>query len=318
MTVPTQTFTAFTESPKCASNIRAAAPARTYRGRFAPSPTGRLHRGSLAAALASWLDARAHDGSWVLRIEDIDPPRDIPGAGEDIIRTLGRLGMTSDEPVVWQHARHGAYEAALKQLEARGFVFGCACSRKEISEAAARLGLSKNVYPGTCRTGTNGRPVRTLRFRVSNETVRFTDRWCGVFEQNVEAAVGDFVLKRADGFWAYQLAVVVDDSDAGITDIVRGSDLIDNTPRQILLYRALSVDGKTTRTPRYMHLPLVLNDCGKKLSKQQGAVPLNDDNLLGELEIAFEHLGFPKIGADSIPAFYKAALPLWARKWRTD
>lgn len=283
---------------------------RSYRGRFAPSPTGRLHAGSLAAALASWLDARAHSGAWILRIEDIDPPRDIPGAGESFIEDLARFGMTPDEPVVWQHDRYPAYEAALERLQAAGLVFGCACSRKEILAADARLGLPLGVYPGTCRAGTGGRAARSLRFRVPSGEVSFTDRWCGRFSQDVEHEVGDFVLRRADGLWAYQLAVVVDDMEEGITDVVRGADLVDNTPRQILLTRALGGEP-----PRYMHIPLVLNALGDKLSKQSGAEHVDVSHPTASLERAFGHLGFPRIGADSPEAFLRAALPLWAERF---
>ena len=226
----------------------------SYRGRFAPSPTGALHAGSLVAAMASFLDARAHDGVWLVRIEDIDPPRDIPGAGEHIIRTLARLGLASDEPVLWQHDRHEAYQAALDRLIAQGRVYGCACSRKEVALRAAELGLPAGVYPGTCRLGTHGRPMR-------------------------------------------------------VTDVVRGADLLDNTPRQIQLIEALGAQA-----PRYMHLPLVLNPEGQKLSKQQGATPLDEDDPLGELERAWMHLGFDRLGADSIHAFWDAALPLWKSK----
>ena len=278
----------------------------SYRGRFAPSPTGALHAGSLVAAMASFLDARAHDGVWLVRIEDIDPPRDIPGAGEHIIRTLARLGLASDEPVLWQHDRHEAYQAALDRLIAQGRVYGCACSRKEVALRAAELGLPAGVYTGTCRLGTHGRPVRAMRFLTTSGTTTFTDRLCGDFTQDVEHEVGDFVLKRADGLWAYQLAAIVDDIHQGVTDVVRGADLLDNTPRQIQLIEALGAQA-----PRYMHLPLVLNPEGQKLSKQQGATPLDEDDPLGELERAWMHLGFDRLGADSIHAFWDAALPLW-------
>lgn len=293
------------------SDFRCAA--RGYVGRFAPSPTGRLHRGSLAAALASRLDAHAHGGRWLVRIEDIDPPRDVPGAGEDILKTLGRLGMPSDGPVLWQHDRLEAYREAFERLRAQGLVYGCACSRKEIRARALELGLPEGCYPGTCRMGTHGRPVRAWRFRLPSGVVRFRDRWCGSYAQDVEHEVGDFILKRADGLWAYQLAVVADDGFEGVTDIVRGADLLDNTPRQILLAQALGLP-----VPRYMHIPLVLNDEGEKLSKQRGAAPIDDADLLGELERAFVHLGFPKLGADSIAAFHRAALPLWQARFCTE
>jgi glutamyl-queuosine tRNA(asp) synthetase len=256
--------------------------------------------------MASFLDARAHDGVWLVRIEDIDPPRDIPGAGEHIIRTLARLGLASDEPVLWQHDRYEAYQEALDRLIAHGRVYGCACSRKEAALRAAELGLPSGVYPGTCRSGTHGRPVRAMRFLTASGTTTFTDRLCGDFTQDVEHEVGDFVLKRADGLWAYQLAAIVDDIHQGVTDVVRGADLLDNTPRQIQLIEALGAQA-----PRYMHLPLVLNPEGQKLSKQQGATPLDEDDPLGELERAWMHLGFDRLGADSIRAFWDAALPLW-------
>ena len=255
-----------------------------YRGRFAPSPTGRLHAGSLAAALASWLDARAHGGTWLVRIEDIDPPRDVPGAGEAIIKALARFGMTSDEPILWQHDRLEAYADALAKLTAEGFIYGCACSRKEIQLADEALGLPIGVYPGTCRLGD--------------------------YLQHVEKTVGDFVLKRADGLWAYQLAVVVDDLYQGVTDIVRGADLIDNTPRQILLTQALGAAPL-----RYFHIPLVLNDRGEKLSKQAGAAPIDNEEPLPALEAAFEHLGFQRLGADSVSSFLQKAVPLWQERW---
>jgi len=200
--------------------------------------------------MASFLDARAHDGVWLVRIEDIDPPRDIPGAGEHIIRTLARLGLASDEPVLWQHDRHEAYQAALDRLIAQGRVYGCACSRKEVALRAAELGLPAGVYPGTCRLGTHGRPVRAMRFLTTSGTTTFTDRLCGDFTQDVEHEVGDFVLKRADGLWAYQLAAIVDDIHQGVTDVVRGADLLDNTPRQIQLIEALGAQAPRSLSSR--------------------------------------------------------------------
>ena len=292
------------------ANLSPAPTSIPYRGRFAPSPTGRLHAGSLAAALASWLDARAHGGTWLVRIEDIDPPRDVPGAGEAIIKALARFGMTSDEPILWQHDRLEAYADALAKLTAESFIYGCACSRKEIQLADEALGLPIGVYPGTCRHGTQGRPVRALRFRVPADNVRFHDRRLGDYLQNVEKTVGDFVLKRADGLWAYQLAVVVDDLYQGVTDIVRGADLIDNTPRQILLTQALGAAPL-----RYFHIPLVLNDRGEKLSKQAGAAPIDNEEPLLALEAAFEHLGFQRLGADSVSSFLQKAVPLWQERW---
>ena len=246
---------------------------RAYCGRFAPSPTGPLHFGSLVCALASFLDARAHDGTWLIRIEDIDPPRDIPGADEAIIRTLTRLGMVSDIPVVWQSRRYELYEQALGKLSHQGLVYGCACSRKEIATAQARLGLPSHVYPGTCRNGTHGKPARSLRVRTFDEVVSFDDRRCGHFSENLEHDVGDFVVKRADGLWAYQLAVVVDDAQQGVTDIVRGEDLLNNTPRQIYLQRKLGLS-----IPQYLHIALALDAHGQKLSKQTHAPAIDNED----------------------------------------
>ncbi|MEO6279800.1 tRNA glutamyl-Q(34) synthetase GluQRS [Roseateles sp.] len=242
----------------------------TYRGRFAPSPTGPLHAGSLVAALASWLDARAHGGQWLVRIEDVDGPRCPPGTGELILGQLAALGLVADEPPVWQSRRGDLYQAALDRLIVSGHAYGCACTRAEIAAAAgpkARHG--ELIYPGTCRHGTNGRPVRAWRFRVEG-SVDWQDRRLGAQSQDLETEVGDFVLKRADGLWAYQLAVVVDDAEQGITDVARGEDLADNTPRQIALQRALGLI-----TPRYLHTPLVLAADGNKLSKQNGAAAID-------------------------------------------
>lgn len=233
------------------------------KGRFAPSPTGPLHFGSVVAAIGSCLDARASGAAWLLRIEDVDVPRSIAGAAEGILRTLERLGLEWDGPVVWQSARTEAYRAALARLVAAGLVFGCACSRREMADSSlARDGTRR--YPGTCRDGLPpGRTARAFRLRVAPGGVRFVDRVQGVVEEDVAADVGDFVLRRADGYFAYQLAVVVDDAEAGITDVVRGADLLDSTPRQILLQEALGLPQ-----PAYAHLPVVTNAAGEKLSKQ--------------------------------------------------
>lgn len=283
----------------------------TYIGRFAPSPTGRLHQGSLAALLASWLDARAHAGKWILRIEDIDPPRDVPGAGEAILEVVSALGLSSDEPVVWQHDRYDAYEEAFEKLLAMNLIYPCTCSRKEAASRAQAAGLPTGVYPGTCRSGAAGGRPPAWRFNTSGSgVVSFRDRLAGSFSQDVEKEVGDFVVKRADGLWAYQLAVVVDDIASAVTHVVRGADLIDNTPRQMLLYGALGAP-----VPQYMHIPLVLNSDGEKLSKQTLAPALELDRLPEHLEAAFVHLGFPKIGADSMSAFYKTAVELWKERF---
>lgn len=283
----------------------------TYTGRFAPSPTGRLHQGSLAALLASWLDARACGGKWILRIEDIDPPRDLPGAGQAIIDVISALGLSSDEPVVWQHDRYEAYEKVFSDLKNRGLVYPCTCSRKEAAARAEAAGLPLGVYPGTCRSGASGSRAPAWRFNTSGcGTISFCDRLSGIFSQDVEKEVGDFVVRRADGLWAYQLAVVVDDIASGVTHVVRGADLIDNTPRQMLLYKALGA-----KIPEYMHIPLVVNSDGEKLSKQTLAPALEIDRLPEHLEEAFVHLGFPRIGADSMSAFYKTAVSLWKERF---
>jgi glutamyl-Q tRNA(Asp) synthetase len=268
-----------------------------YIGRFAPSPTGPLHAGSLVAALASWLDARANNGRWLVRIEDVDTPRSVAGAADTILRQLADCGLDADEPPLWQSARGGLYQQALDQLVDSGLAYPCSCSRKDIEEALAALGRpherhAELVYPGTCRTGLHGKPARAWRLRVPPGVVRWTDRRLGPQQQDVEREVGDFVLKRADGLWAYQLAVVVDDAAQGVTDVVRGEDLADNTPRQILLQRALVLP-----TPRYLHAPLVLGAKGEKLSKQNGARALDTRDALGALNAAAVALGLsPRTG----------------------
>jgi len=285
-----------------------------YRGRFAPSPTGPLHAGSLVAALASWLDARAHGGSWLLRIEDVDTPRCVPGADQLILQQLATCGLESDEPVVWQSQRGALYQRALDHLIATGQAYPCACSRKDIEAALATQGLARErhhaaVYPGTCRPergGLQGRTARAWRFRVpTHSTVNWTDKQLGPQNQDVAAEVGDFVLKRADGLWAYQLAVVVDDADQDITHVVRGADLADNTPRQILLQRALGLP-----TPQYRHTPLVLGANGEKLSKQNGAQALDLTDPLAALNRAAATLGLPRASAT-----VAAALAGWTQAW---
>lgn len=287
-----------------------------YRGRFAPSPTGPLHRGSLVTALASWLDARAHDGTWIVRMEDLDEPRCVPGAADAILATLSRLGLHSDEPVVWQSQRHAQYEQALASLTARGLVYPCGCTRREIADSLTRAHArhSTLAYPGTCRHGLHGRTPRAWRLRVPDgeaARIRFDDRWMGPQTQDLATEVGDFVLKRADGQWAYQLAVVVDDQAQGMTDIVRGADLLDSTARQIYLQACLDAP-----TPRYLHVPLVMADDGEKLSKQNGAAPLVLDTpeaALSALKDAATHLGLPAslAHAPHREDFYAAATQAW-------
>lgn len=232
-------------------------------GRFAPSPSGPLHFGSMVAALGSSLSARAAGGRWLLRIEDVDTPRIVPGAAEGILRTLEQFGFEWDGPVVWQSRRTDAYRAAFEALRAAGRVFPCACTRKEIADSAlARDGTRR--YPGTCRDGlAPGREARAWRLRVEPGEVSFDDAVQGLIREDVAADVGDFVLLRADGLFAYQLAVVVDDAEAGVTEVVRGADLLDSTGRQLLLQRLLGHPQ-----PRYAHLPVASNAAGEKLSKQ--------------------------------------------------
>lgn len=239
--------------------------AMAYCGRFAPSPTGPLHFGSLVAAVGSYLDARSRGGRWLLRIEDVDTPRNVPGAAEAILATLEGFGFEWDGDVVWQSRRFRAYETLLDGLRDAGRLYPCACSRREIADSATGPSVDGGrVYPGACRNGLPpGREARAWRLRVPDAIVGRDDRVQGRIEQNLEREIGDFVLRRADGLFAYQLAVVADDAEAGVTDVVRGADLIDSTPRQIWLQQCLSVP-----TPRYAHLPVAVNAAGEKLSKQ--------------------------------------------------
>ena len=280
-----------------------------YRGRFAPSPTGPLHQGSLLTAVGSYLEAKSRGGEWLLRIEDLDPPREPPGAADDILRTLDAFGFEWDGPVAYQSRRHHLYQQALEQLIAEGYAFACGCTRKTIA-AAARIGLDGPVYPGTCRVGLpyvqtgqtainwpdqqntatvyqqKTASARAWRLRVPCQSVGFTDPLQGACQQNLAEAIGDFVLKRADGYWAYQLAVVVDDAEQGITDIVRGADLLVSTPRQIWLQQCLRQS-----TPRYVHLPLLVNGAGEKLSKQTLAPAIDADHAPLLLRQALQRLG---------------------------
>jgi glutamyl-Q tRNA(Asp) synthetase len=244
----------------------------TYIGRFAPSPTGPLHFGSLLAAAGSYLDARAHGGRWYVRMEDLDPPREVPGAAAGILHTLEAFGFEWDGDVIYQGRRHAAYEAAVDELLATGAAFRCACSRREIADSAVR-GLDGPIYPGTCRNGVAAdRDAGAVRLRVPDETLEFDDLLRGPVHQNMARDVGDFIIRRADGCYAYQLAVVLDDAWQGVTHVVRGADLILSTPRQLLLQRVLRLP-----TPVYMHLPVALNARGEKLSKQTHAAPIDND-----------------------------------------
>ncbi len=257
-----------------------------YRGRFAPSPTGPLHAGSLVAACASYLEARSRGGEWLVRMEDLDPPREVVGAAAEILRTLEAFGFEWDGEVMVQSRRHDQYAGMLRELERQGAVYGCACSRREIADSSVH-GIEGPVYPGTCRSGlSTGRGVRAWRVRTPDEVTVFDDTWQGRIERNLARDYGDFVVKRADGFWAYQLAVVVDDADQGITHVVRGADLLESTPRQIHLQHLLGLS-----TPRYAHCAVVTNTRGEKLSKQTGAVALDARHAVPELLQALTHLG---------------------------
>ena len=248
-----------------------------YVGRFAPSPTGPLHFGSLVAALASWLDCRHAGGRWLLRMEDLDQPRVIPGAADSILRQLEDCGLAWDGPVVYQSARLDLYRDALEKLKTHSYP--CSCTRKELEDSALAIDGSR-IYPGTCRAGlAPGKTGRAIRLRTSADPIRFTDRVQGEISQSVEAEVGDFVLLRADGVFAYQLAAVVDDAAQGITDVVRGADLLDSTARQIYLQRLLGLPR-----PRYLHVPVATNAAGEKLSKQTRAADAVRDDLPGALE----------------------------------
>jgi glutamyl-Q tRNA(Asp) synthetase len=282
-----------------------------YVGRFAPSPTGPLHAGSMVAALASWLDARAHGGRWLVRIEDVDRPRCVAGAAETILRQLADCALLPDEEPLWQSTRDAVYQSALDRLIAQGDAYPCACSRKDITHALELLGRSHErhaelVYPGTCCNGLGGREARAWRFKVTSGIVQWRDRRLGAQQQDVEHEVGDFVLKRADDLWAYQLAVVADDAAQGITDVVRGEDLADNTARQVLLQRALDVP-----TPRYLHTPLVLGADGEKLSKQNGAMSVDTADPLRVLNDAAQVLGLKPQSAPLADA-----LSAWSVGWR--
>lgn len=287
----------------------------TYRGRFAPSPTGPLHAGSLVAALASWLDARAHGGRWLVRIEDVDHPRCVPGADAEILRQLAACGLLPDEEPQWQSGREPLYAAAIETLVREGRAYPCACSRKDIELALHAQGREKPrhgelVYPGTCRAGLHGRAARAWRFRVPDGVLPWTDRRLGVRLQDVAHEVGDFVLRRADGLYAYQLAVVVDDGEQGITHVVRGEDLADNTPRQVLLQRALGLP-----TPTYLHTPLVLGANGEKLSKQNGAAALDLSDPPAAITGAAAMLGIRLDAPPTLGDALAQAAAAWASRW---
>jgi glutamyl-Q tRNA(Asp) synthetase len=270
------------------------------------------------AALASYLDARAHQGRWLIRIEDIDETRTVVGADDNIIYTLSALGMHSDEKIIWQSQRKSHYEAAF--IELGNMVYPCACSRKEIADS--RVSLSPDgaaIYPRTCRAGlAAGRTARSWRIRVpnsdeSNNVIEFNDRWQGLVRESLSDSVGDFVLRRADGFWAYQLAVVVDDADQEITHVVRGADLLDSTARQIYLQRLLKKD-----VPQYLHVPVMTNERGEKLSKQTGAQAVDISQPVSLLMDTANTLGLTinPSKVNSVQTFFDAAVPAWARRFK--
>lgn len=285
-----------------------------YVGRFAPSPTGPLHAGSLVAALASWLDARAHGGTWLVRIEDVDSPRTIPGADHTILAQLTRCGLQPDAPPTWQSQRQALYHDALTALQAAGRVYPCVCSRKDITDAWAALGTqrlrnSDLVYPGTCRNATPTHRPAAWRLQSTlvphSEKIDWFDRRLGPQSQDLVTAVGDFVLQRADACFSYQLAVVVDDAEQGISHVVRGEDLADNTARQIGLQACLNLP-----TPQYLHTPLVLGPNGEKLSKQNGALAIDTTEPLQALNRAASVLGLTPYEGNVADA-----LLAWTQQW---
>jgi len=283
-----------------------------YRGRFAPSPTGPLHFGSLVAAVGSYLQARSRGGEWCVRIEDIDPPREVAGATDLILRALEAYGFEWDGAVLYQSRRNEYYRQALQQLAADGLIYACDCSRKEAAERAARQELPRGVYPGTCRRRRLSHKGRALRIITAGAEISFDDLLQGRQRQALEQEVGDFVVRRADGQYAYQLAVVVDDAAQDITEVVRGSDLLDSTARQIFLQRALGLPQ-----PGYLHLPVAVDPHGEKLSKQTHAPPLDLAAPFPALSAAFAFLGL------SLPAELHGAPPVelwpWAiAHWRPD
>lgn len=259
--------------------------ASRYVGRFAPSPTGPLHIGSLLAATASYLEAHRHGGLWRLRIDDIDPPRETPGAKEAIPRTLEAFGFEWDGPIQCQSRHEPRYAEALERLLDQGLAYPCACTRREV-KAVARQGIDGPIYPGTCRDGLpDGRPGRAIRMLTRGATVRFRDTLQGEVRTDLDRDMGDFVIRRADGLYAYHLAAAVDDGDPAITHVVRGIDLLHSTPRQLHLIQALGLAA-----PHYSHIPVILNAEGQKLSKQTGAEALDDDRPAAQLHAALRAL----------------------------
>jgi len=271
---------------------------RRYRGRFAPSPTGALHFGSLVTALASFLDARATGGDWLVRIEDLDRPREVAGARDAILATLEQHGLHWDESPIVQSTRAPLYAQWLDRLSPH--TYACACSRRDLDRSTGR-------YPGTCRGGlTTGLPARAVRVRVPDGAVKVSDRIQGPFAQDVQAMVGDFVIRRADGPFAYHFAAVVDDAESGVTDVVRGADLLDSTPRQQVLQQLLGLER-----PRYAHVPLAVDESGRKLSKQSQSMPIGTARPSAGLAAALDFLG------QAVPADLRGASPGELLAWAT-
>ncbi len=273
-----------------------------YRGRFAPSPTGVLHIGSAVAAIASFLHARAHAGVWLVRMEDVDEQRAVTGADRAIVNSLARLGMVSDEPVLVQSRRKDAYQEALQRLQCKGLVYPCACTRRQLP--------ASGVYPGHCRAGLQGRPARMQRVRVPDESCCVQDLWQGRFCQQLAAEVGDFVLLRADGFFAYQLACVVDDAFQGITHVIRGMDLLDSAPRQRWLQRQWGF-----AEPVYGHFPLVKDAQGRKLSKSQRDRSVDLESPADILRFACRHLGLQTPASAPLTEMWRQAIASARTVW---
>ncbi|MDP1558504.1 MAG: tRNA glutamyl-Q(34) synthetase GluQRS [Nitrosomonas sp.] len=282
-----------------------------YRGRFAPSPTGLLHFGSLVTAVSSYLEAKVHDGEWLVRIEDLDASREVPGASSKILYMLENLGMVWDGEVIYQSQRKRYYQDALNSIRRLGLVYSCTCSRKEIA-ASCIIGEIGPIYPGTCRGNLASKKHTALRVRTDNKPINFEDVLRGSIAQRLESDTGDFVLRRADGTFAYQLAVVVDDAEQNITHVVRGTDLLESTPRQIYLQQLLGY-----AIPSYMHLPIVTNSSGEKLSKQTRADPIDLSKAPSLLVAALRYLG--QAPPDELANCNNSSIWQWAiENWKRD
>ncbi len=280
-----------------------------YRGRFAPSPTGALHFGSLIAAVGSYLEAKSHNGEWLVRIENLDKPREIPAASHEIFRALEILGMEWDHEVIYQDQRKDTYENILTILNKRGLTYSCTCTRKEIADSSI-TGISGQIYAGTCRNNVQNKDrPGAVRIKTDNNIIEFEDSLHGLISQRLESETGDFILRRSDGIYAYQLAVVADDATQGITNVVRGADLLDSTPRQIYLQKLLGYS-----TPTYMHLPVAVNNQGEKLSKQTKAALLDVSNPVKQLVEAVNFLGQEspiELLGNNVSSFWKWAIENW-------